>query len=116
MTGLPKPPKSHLEERLANQIRFHGLPEAVREFPFAKSIGRRWRSDFAWPDAMLLVEIEGGSWIDGGHVRGSGFAKDCEKYNHAAILGFKVLRFTGDQVMKDQAIPLIREALRQKMR
>lgn len=41
------------------------------------------------------MEIEGGVWSRGRHVRGSGFEKDCEKHNEAAALGWSVFRFTG---------------------
>lgn len=54
---------------------------------------RRWRFDFAWPSLMVAVEIEGGIFVAGRHVRPSGFIKDCEKYNAAAANGWLVLRF-----------------------
>ena len=42
----------------------------VREYRFHPD--RKWRSDFCWPaeDVRLFVEIEGGIWTDGRHVRG----------------------------------------------
>jgi len=61
---------------------------------------RRWRFDFAWPEKKVAVEIEGGQWISGRHQRPTGFAKDCEKYNAAARLGWKVLRYTGQDVQE----------------
>ena len=66
-------------------------PDAVAEFKFCPS--RKWRADFAIPSHRLLVEIEGGVWSGGRHTRGSGFIGDMEKYNMAAILGYRVLRF-----------------------
>lgn len=54
---------------------------------------RKWRLDFAWPSYKLAVEIEGGVWVRGRHVRGIGFVKDMEKYNELAILGWCLLRF-----------------------
>jgi hypothetical protein len=60
---------------------------------------------------MVGVEIEGGEWIYGRHNRPEGFMKDCEKYNTAAIMGWKVLRFTGKMYLDGEALPTIREAL-----
>ncbi len=59
---------------------------------------RRWRFDFAILDRKVAIEFEGGTWIKGGHVRPAKYAKDCEKYNQAQILGWKVLRYTVDMV------------------
>lgn len=62
---------------------------------------RDWRADFAWPDHKLLVELEGGTFTNGRHVRPKGFRADCEKYNAAQKLGFIVLRYTSDMVYHD---------------
>ncbi len=71
------------------------LPE--REYRFEPS--RRWRFDFAWPDMLIAVEVEGGTRHQGRHNRHEGFENDCEKYNHAALVyGWYVLRFTSDMV------------------
>lgn len=42
----------------------------------------------------MAVEIDGGVWTGGRHVRGAGFVRDCDKLNEAAALGWRVLRFT----------------------
>jgi very-short-patch-repair endonuclease len=93
---------SHAEYLLLLHLRAAGLPEPVREHRFHPS--RRWRFDFAWPAAMLAVEVEGGSWIHGRHVRGRGFAADCDKYNAAVLLGWRVLRFTPAMVESGLAL------------
>lgn len=66
-------------------------PDAVAEFKFHPS--RKWRADFAIPSHMVLIEIDGGTWSNGRHTRGSGFVKDQEKTNAAACLGYHVLRY-----------------------
>lgn len=96
---------SAIEDVLAFQIRVAKLPVPEREFRFHPV--RKWRSDFAWQDHMLLVEVEGGTWTGGRHTRGKGFADDCTKYNHAALGGWKVLRFTIDQINKGEALMMI---------
>ena len=87
--------RSPLESAFAGQMRRLHLPTWVEEHRFAEPIGRRWRFDFAWPDRMLAVEIDGGTYSGGRHTRGSGFAEDCRKLNAAVLLGWRVLRLTG---------------------
>ena len=65
---------------------------------------RKWEADFGFPAARLLVEIEGGIYIQGRHQRPGGFIKDMEKYNTAAMMGYTVLRFSPVQVKKGEAI------------
>lgn len=45
--------------KFAEQIREREIPEPDTEHYFAKELGRRWRFDYAWPDRMLALEIEG---------------------------------------------------------
>lgn len=93
----------------------------VREYRFHKH--RRWRSDFCWEAEKLLVEVEGGLrmrkktangrsiTVTGRHTSEQGFSKDCEKYNEATLLGWRVLRVTPKQVMNGDAIKWIERAL-----
>lgn len=69
-------------------------PERQRRF----SPPRRWRFDFCWPDRMVAVEIQGGHWSGGRHVRGKGYQSDCEKHNAAMLLGWRLLYFTSDDL------------------
>ena len=73
-----------------------GLPAPEREYRFDPK--RRWRFDFAWPSLKLAVEIEGGVWIRGRHVRPVGYLADLEKYNRAVVLGWRVLRYAPHQI------------------
>lgn len=100
--------KSWLEETLALQMR--GLKiEFEREYKFHPE--RRWRFDFALPALCLAIEAEGGSWSGGRHSRPVGYQKDCEKYSEAAVLGWRVIRVTGEMIKSGQAINLIERAL-----
>ena len=67
-----------------------------KEFRFHKI--RKWRFDFAITSRMTAIEIEGAVFQNGRHTRGKGFSNDCEKYNAAALLGWKVLRYTTNQI------------------
>lgn len=100
---------SKLEQQFANQVMLLCLPVPEREYRFHKT--RRWRFDFAWPDLMLAVEIEGGTWINGKHVRPKGFEQDCEKYNEAAMGGWRVLRCTGGMVTSRVAVQATKRAI-----
>jgi len=72
---------------------------------------RRWRFDYAIIDHKVAIEIEGGVWEYGRHNRASGFLKDMEKYNEAAAMGWKLLRFTPQQILTTRAIELIKRAI-----
>lgn len=82
----------------------------VAEYVFAPP--RKWRFDWAWPDEKVAVEQEGGIWIAGRHSRGAGMLKDFEKYNEAAIRGWRVLKFTPAQLKNGAAYPIVARALR----
>lgn len=73
-----------------------GLPEPVSELVFAPP--RRFRFDFAWPDARLALEIDGGLFSGGGHVRGAHILTTHEKMNLAAVAGWRVLYTTPRQL------------------
>ena len=101
---------SHLEEMLLWQIRAsQNCPEPQREYRFAPP--RRWRLDFVWPARKLAVEVEGGTYTGGRHTRGLGFQKDVEKYNAAALAGWRVLRVTARDIKRGVALNLIERAL-----
>ena len=106
---LYAPAPSRLEALLAFQMKAIGLPEPIREYRFHPP--RRWRFDFCFPDKKVAIECEGGTWTNGRHVRGSGFEKDVEKYNQAAIDGWIVLRFTGRMIADGTALQTIEAAL-----
>lgn len=67
---------------------------------------RKWRFDFAWPEQMVALEVEGGVWgkrtkngfIPGGHTSGTGYTNNCEKYNEATLLGWAIFRLTPAQI------------------
>lgn len=73
-----------------------GLSEPVREYRFHPT--RKWRFDVAFPDVLVCVEIEGMTPAGGRHQRWGGFRNDVEKYREAALLGWTVLRYTGDDL------------------
>jgi very-short-patch-repair endonuclease len=70
-----------MEFKLTTELKFHPT--------------RRWRFDWAIEKWKVAIEYEG---IYGGkksrHTTVSGYTKDTEKYNEAAKLGWRVLRYT----------------------
>ena len=73
-----------------------GLSMPAREFEFHPTRG--WRFDYAWPARRIALEIEGGVFVmkktgrRGAHGSVKGVLKDIEKYNAAALHGWRVLR------------------------
>jgi hypothetical protein len=99
---------------LVTQLRGRGyaaLPE-VRFHP-----ERKWRIDVAITrqapvvvDAQsqaMAIEINGGAFSRGRHVRGDGFVKDMEKLNALTELGWRILQFTPQQVLDGTALAQI---------
>lgn len=95
-----------LEDRLALQMRAHGLPLPEREYRFDEV--RMWRFDFAWPEHRVAVEVDGGTWSGGRHNRGAGFEADAEKINAATALGWRVFRYTAMRIRSGCAVMEIR--------
>lgn len=57
--------------------------------------GRKFSADFAWPEQRVLVEVQGGVWVDkSGHSGGTGIKRDNERLNFASINNWRMLRFT----------------------
>ncbi len=99
---------SSLEDMLALIIRADKLPTPERQFRFCE---RLWRFDFAWPEVKVVVDVQGGIWNRGGHVRGRGYLNDCEKLNTAILLGYKVLYVCSIHIENGMAIKWIKNAL-----
>lgn len=91
------------------QIKAAKLPVPVREFRFHET--RKWRFDFAWPEHLISLEIDGATWTGGRHTRGSGYEADAEKLNEAAVLGWRVFRATRGMVKSGYALRLLESVL-----
>jgi len=99
---------SALEELFAAQLDAYGITYEREQMLVP---GRKFRFDFVIPQAGLVCEVEGGTWSGGRHTRGSGFRKDCEKYNLAVEYGYAVLRYTSDMVKNGLAAEQVRRYL-----
>jgi len=103
-----------MNNNVADKIFFSILSEAGitrphTEYRFHEK--RKWRFDYAWPESMVALEVEGGVWTRGRHVRGAGFIRDMDKYNAAAVLGWRVVRVTPDNLCTRATEDLLRSLL-----
>jgi len=121
---------SHLEEALLIQVKACKLAMPEREYRFAamatggvgKGVRQRlkteglkdWRFDFAWPELMLAVEVEGGGWINGKHNRGEGFLADLKKYGAAQRMGWTIYRTAGELIKSGEAVHTIKQLINAK--
>ena len=74
---------------------------------------RKWRLDFAWPDAMVSVEMQGMAGKSGksGHTTWKGYANDCDKINAAQELGWIVLQYTREHTSNRDARHMINQVM-----
>lgn len=104
---------SELEAAFAAYLRLLApdLPEPEAEYRFAPP--RRWRFDFAYPACRVAVELHGGLWSSGAHVRPIGVQRDLQKHNAAVVLGWRLLYFSTDDLSNDPetCIDMVRQLL-----
>jgi hypothetical protein len=72
---------------------------------------RKWRMDIAFLDAKVFVEVQGGIFVRGRHVRGAAMLKEWEKLNTAASMGWRCLFCQPSDVHKAEFIKLVKEAV-----
>lgn len=100
---------SQLELLLLNRLQQAGLP--VGEGGQAIIPGRRFEFDRVWREQRVCVEVQGATFVKGGHSSGVGIARDCEKACLAAIHGWRYLPVTKHQIESGQAVQWIAQAL-----
>ena len=82
-----------------------GGPALEREYRFHPT--RKWRFDYAHLGAKVAVELDGGVFTQGRHVRGAGFLRDREKINAAQLMGWRVIELGTGQVTAANLEPII---------
>ena len=78
-----------------------------RMLPVPLADRQRWRANFAYLPGRVLIEIEGGIWVQGRHNRAAGFNADLEKYLEAGLLGWRLFRFGPDQITMENVERLV---------
>ena len=102
---------SVLESLLRLLLAMHGLvPPRTQHVVRDSSGGFVGRVDLCWPGARLIVEADGRLWHDPDDAR----ARDRRRGNDYARLGWRVLRFTWQDVVHhpDDVVATVRDALR----
>lgn len=87
--------------------------ECLKEYRFHSK--RMWRFDYALPQYKIAVEIDGGVWTRGRHVRPKGYLGDLEKFNEAAALGWVVLKFTPQQQYNIRTLAILQRTIKQRI-
>lgn len=96
VNGEPIDLSSSLEAEFDTRWRQLDGPLLHAQYHFAPP--RKWAFDRCDPYARIAIEIDGGTWNGGRHVRGAGFRDDCIKLNTAASRGWLVFRLTSDML------------------
>lgn len=91
-----------------------GLPVPVAEYCFARP--RLWRLDWAWPDQLLALEVNGGIWESkkrprGRHSRGVGQLNDMAKWSEAAARGWRIIHCVPADLESQRVMEAIVRAL-----
>lgn len=74
---------------------------------------RKWRADFLWAHPVkVMLEVDGGGFVNGRHSRGLGIEKDAEKQNAAAAMGYRVLRATPKMIRDGRALAAVEAVLK----
>jgi very-short-patch-repair endonuclease len=104
--------QSKIEALLELQMRVYDLPAHIQQYRMPEHPERKWAFDFCFPDARLLIEVNGGTWVaNTGHSSGRGIERDTEKLCTAVAAGYRVLTVTTMQVKDGRAIRWIRLCL-----
>jgi very-short-patch-repair endonuclease len=117
--GKAKKKHDDSAERLyAWQCAAFKLPTVQAQFRFIQSAfptnkRKVWKTDFAFTEFGVMVEIDGGIWRPGGgaHSHPVDITRNMTKQNDAALMGFVTLRFTPAEVKSKHAIAFTQRVL-----
>lgn len=94
-----RPPDSALEVMFARLVRRAGLPAPEYQYEIRDADGFVARVDAAWPEAVLVVEVDGFH----AHASAAALQHDLSRQNRLVRLGWTVLRFTWRDVVRRPA-------------
>jgi hypothetical protein len=116
--GIPLPKKGFKKTtasaRDPGNIFFHAC-QAIGLYPHAEyrfHPDRKWRFDWAFPLNKIAIEVQGGIFSQGRHVRGAAMLKEFEKLNTAAEMGWRILFVTPQQFERGDCLAMVQRALK----
>lgn len=101
--------ESSAEAILANRCERHGLPKPEMQALLIPS--RKFRWDLAWPAYRVCVDVQGGMYSNGRHLRVQGYETDLVKSALVQLEGYIALAFTPRQIDDNVAVMFIAAAL-----
>jgi hypothetical protein len=103
--------RSPLEAMLLSLIVAENLPRPLCNHTIHLN-GRKLEADFAWPEHRLVVEADGYAT----HGTKVAFERDPRRTQDLMLAGYRVLRFTWDQVKREpqRTVTTIRQMLKLK--
>ena len=106
----PATPESAMEERMITLLKEAGLPIPTLQMPLPWRSSSEGRVDFAYEDARVIIECDGRRW----HTTMEAFENDRRRDNLAQLNGWRILRFTWNDLTETPARVLdqITQALR----
>jgi len=73
----------------------------TNEHQFARHLKRKFRFDFCHEPSRTAIELQGGVWTHGAHVRPKQYKSDCEKALLARELMWATVALTTDMVASE---------------
>ena len=102
--------RSNLEQSLELQLQGMDLPEWKTDYRFHSV--REWKLDFAWPDHLFAVEVDGTIRNgQGDHQTTKGMTNDCQKQAEAMLWGWRLMRCTAPMVKSGEAADYVQRIL-----
>ena len=101
------PPASELERALFRLLAEGGEPAPRPQFPFPWRVPGEGRVDAAYPEARLILEVDGRRW----HTRMADFARDRDRDNEAARAGWLTVRLLHEDLVASprETVALVRD-------
>lgn len=78
----------------------------LRDYPYGRAIGRRWRADLGFPWARVLVEIDGRAHNIEARRKG-----DIEKKRAAEEMGWRIVTLHQSEVRDGSAVGIVERAV-----
>lgn len=121
-TQKPLTPKEH-KKAVENELE-EGFSVRWRnrypDLPFDREVEflppRKFRADFFWEKARVVVELQGGIHLGGkgGHTSGAGISRDCEKVYLSNCAGFVVFPLTPEMARDPETLDGIAGVVRKR--